>query len=156
MKTSYLVMLMPIGLLAGGCLPADDEDRCNGDYVWNTETQACKLKEEKHEDAGEPDAAEEGFGESPTGLGEVCFSQEDCAGYQANICTASDVRPDGTCTVEGCSIAPDNCPSGYRCCVFTNAEIIAVTLKLPPDVELSSTCFLEDKFQILLDFEMCE
>jgi len=160
MKTSYLVMLIPIGLLVGGCLPNNDEERCNGDYVWNPDTLACKLKkenpDEKPDDAGAADSGEEGFGDSPTGLGEPCSSQDDCARYQASLCTATDIRPDeGYCTVLGCSSSPDNCPSEFHCCVFNNAEVIAVTLKVPPDVELSSVCFNQEQYKSLLDFEMC-
>jgi hypothetical protein len=49
----------------------------------------------------------------PTGLGNPCTSDADCAGNDATYC---DLFVTKGCLVQGCSLSPDNCPEGYECC----------------------------------------
>jgi hypothetical protein len=49
----------------------------------------------------------------PLGLGKACSTSSDCAGTEATFCDAVVTK---ACTVEGCSLAPDNCFPGYVCC----------------------------------------
>ena len=49
----------------------------------------------------------------PVGLGKTCAAASDCAGTEATYCETFITK---TCQVEGCSLAPDNCFSGYICC----------------------------------------
>ncbi len=49
----------------------------------------------------------------PSGLGQSCTSNADCEGTQATFC---DLFVTHTCLVEGCSVDPDDCFSGYECC----------------------------------------
>jgi hypothetical protein len=49
----------------------------------------------------------------PAGLGMSCTSNADCAGTQATYC---DTFQTHSCLVQGCSLAPDNCFTGYECC----------------------------------------
>ena len=49
----------------------------------------------------------------PVGLGKSCASAADCAGTEATYC---DTFKTQSCQVEGCSLAPNNCFSGFECC----------------------------------------
>lgn len=49
----------------------------------------------------------------PDGLGKACTSTADCAGTEATFC---DMVVTKACTVEGCSLDPDDCLPGYTCC----------------------------------------
>jgi hypothetical protein len=49
----------------------------------------------------------------PLGLAMSCSSDADCAGTEATYC---DTFQSHSCLVQGCSLAPDNCFSGWECC----------------------------------------
>ncbi|HET7540383.1 MAG TPA: hypothetical protein VFK05_10950 [Polyangiaceae bacterium] len=49
----------------------------------------------------------------PTGLGMSCTSNADCAGTEATYC---DTFQSHSCLVQGCSLTPDNCFTGFECC----------------------------------------
>ena len=49
----------------------------------------------------------------PVGLGTSCASAADCAGTEATYC---DTFKTHSCQVEGCSLAPNDCFSGFECC----------------------------------------
>lgn len=49
----------------------------------------------------------------PVGLAMSCTSAADCAGTEATYCDAYQTH---SCLVEGCSLSPDNCFSGWECC----------------------------------------
>jgi hypothetical protein len=49
----------------------------------------------------------------PEGLGKACTTPADCAGTEATFCDAFQTK---ACTVEGCSLDPDDCLPGYTCC----------------------------------------
>jgi hypothetical protein len=49
----------------------------------------------------------------PEGLGKACTGPADCAGTEATFC---DMVVTQACTVEGCSLDPNDCPPGYSCC----------------------------------------
>lgn len=47
------------------------------------------------------------------GVGKPCTTDADCAGTEATYC---DLFVTFGCLVQGCTLAPDNCPTGYECC----------------------------------------
>jgi hypothetical protein len=49
----------------------------------------------------------------PLGLAMSCSADADCAGTEATYC---DTFQSHSCLVQGCSLAPDNCFSGWECC----------------------------------------
>jgi len=57
-------------------------------------------------------------GDLPSGLGEVCKAEEDCAGFDADYCAMDPAAGEGFCTITDCSPNPDDCPEGYLCCAF--------------------------------------
>lgn len=48
----------------------------------------------------------------PTGMGEPCESDQDCADYDATHCQTFGK----VCLVSQCSMAPDDCPPDWGCC----------------------------------------
>ena len=130
MKQSLIPVFLVFGLSALGCI-TDDSGRCNGVYRWNPDIGGCVLKplrdtdEDGKKDAGAgsadggvDDSTDESVDEAgPTGLGEACSSNDDCADYDADYC---DQPPGsvGTCTVKDCNLDPDDCPLDYTCCEF--------------------------------------
>lgn len=52
-------------------------------------------------------------GSAAVGVGKSCTSDTDCVGTEATYC---DTFKTNGCLVQGCSYAPDDCPSGYECC----------------------------------------
>ena len=55
---------------------------------------------------------------SPTGLGKLCTTEDGCAEYEANYCVFVP-GVGGYCSVKDCTLDPNDCPSGYRCCEYT-------------------------------------
>jgi hypothetical protein len=49
----------------------------------------------------------------PVGLSMSCTADADCAGTEATYC---DTLQTHSCLVQGCSLSPDNCFSGWECC----------------------------------------
>jgi hypothetical protein len=67
---------------------------------------------------------------TPVGLGKPCKSDADCAGTEATYC---DLFVTMGCLVQGCTMAPDNCPSGYECCdlsAFSVPKPLCVSIAL--------------------------
>jgi hypothetical protein len=56
----------------------------------------------------------------PLGAGTPCTSPADCAGTDAIFC---DTFVTGTCLVQDCSLAPDNCYMGSECCDLSNVGL---------------------------------
>lgn len=72
----------------------------------------------------------------PVGLNEPCENSEDCEDFEATWC---DTFESGTCQVENCTLAPDNCFEGYMCCNLPELLESLPTLCVPP-----GTCPVED------------
>ncbi|MDD5306173.1 MAG: hypothetical protein PHU25_02520 [Deltaproteobacteria bacterium] len=112
-------------LLLIGCTPSDSE-RCQSGYLFHPENGSCQPIEDggtdsetSNLDAGNPDAGNPDGGDTgdlPTGLGESCTDNEQCADYEADYCAINPLTQEGFCTVENCTVSPDDCPQGYRCC----------------------------------------
>jgi hypothetical protein len=52
----------------------------------------------------------------PTGVGQSCSSDADCAGTEATFC---DLVVSRTCLVQNCTVEPSDCFEGYICCDLT-------------------------------------
>jgi hypothetical protein len=105
-----------------GCTPGDSE-RCGDGFTYrdgmcqpvgDTDTS---VDSDAHQDGGADG------GDLPTGMGEVCTGDEDCAGYEADYCLMEYGADEGVCTVQNCSVDPGDCPDGYLCCDFTIPEV---------------------------------
>jgi hypothetical protein len=78
-----------------GCTSSDD---CEGGYACDTtKTPKVCLR-------------------PPTGIGQSCTSDADCAGTEATYC---DTFVNHACLVQGCTVDPDNCFPGWECCDLT-------------------------------------
>jgi hypothetical protein len=75
-----------------GCTSADD---CTGGYACDATVTPSVCRR------------------PPVGLGKSCASAADCAGTEATYCDTFQTQ---SCQVEGCSLAPNNCFSGFECC----------------------------------------
>ena len=115
-RTGILIFFSTAALFAAGC-EIEDADRCGGGFTY--EDGSCvPVDTDTGADTDEPDASPDG-GDGPSGLGETCSGDADCAGYEADYCLISYGETEGYCTVQGCAVDPDDCPDGYGCCDFT-------------------------------------
>jgi hypothetical protein len=71
------------------------DDECTGGYACDTKVSPSVCRK------------------PPEGLGKPCTSNDDCAGTEATFC---DMVVTKACAVQGCSLSPDDCYSGYTCC----------------------------------------
>ena len=108
-----------------GC-SIDDGDRCPDGYHYDPEGLACLVCAEDEtwdpvnyacvgtsDSDSDVDAGDDGG--PPTGLGEPCDSDEDCAEYEASMCAINPLTEEGVyCTLEDCT--PADCPEGWQCC----------------------------------------
>jgi hypothetical protein len=78
----------------------------------------------------------------PTGMGDVCVNQNDCAGKDAAYCAIKPPDPTGTCTVKDCNAATNDCPTGFVCCDFVIDPV-------------PNYCSLEADFAMLKQMNMC-
>ncbi len=152
MNTNRTIGCLLVTMLIVSCsLP--DNKRCNGGFYWDKEEKTCwKADDEEDtgpEDTGDPEDAGNEANDTdegaalPTGLGEVCEGDKDCEDLEADFCTNSPVEPIGYCTVKDCTAAPDNCPSGYQCCLF-------------PMQGISDFCITPDEHVSMTAEGMCE
>jgi hypothetical protein len=91
----------------GSCAPRHDE------------TKDTELTQTPNSDAGADDAGAdteentEGDG-LPKGMDDVCSDSAPCTG-EADFCNQTPGEPEGVCTIQGCTLDPDDCPAGYNC-----------------------------------------
>lgn len=110
-------------MMAAGCgLP--DEDRCPGGYTYNPDKLACEKNETGDSQAGSDnasDTATDSIGDdTPTGIGQECADNDDCADFEADVCAVNPMTKVGYCTIVDCS--PGECPSGYQCCTCAGED----------------------------------
>jgi hypothetical protein len=113
---------------ADGCVPCGKHElvgptgcECEAGYSRPSPTKACALGETICAGDGDcPDGQACDLKVSPSvcrmppvGQGKACTASSDCAGTEATIC---DIIGTKACTVEGCTLTPDNCYPGYVCC----------------------------------------
>jgi hypothetical protein len=104
-------------LSATGCL--DDDDIC-GDEMVRVKGGMCAPPPEistADTDTGTVDTSSvtSTNGGLPTGMGDACTSTANCT-QEADYCAIDPtVSQEGICTVQGCTLNPDDCPTGYSC-----------------------------------------
>ncbi len=144
----FLFLLLPI---IASCAPSDGE-RCGKGFYY--ESGNCFLEAEPDDepgtDVGIDSGPDDGGGSEdtdnevmPTGLGEICKSTMDCKdnGYEADYCLqdpAAGPDGDGFCTVKNCTVNPESCATGYRCCDFVGVVDIVL--------QCNSLCFPEEAY----------
>jgi hypothetical protein len=52
----------------------------------------------------------------PTGIGQACESDRDCAGFEARYCDSILTR---SCLLAGCATGQATCPTGWGCCDYS-------------------------------------
>ena len=87
----------------GTCAPRHDE------------TKDTELNETPIPDAGvdTEGSTDEGDG-LPEGMDDICSESAPCTG-EADFCNQTPGDPEGVCTIQGCTLDPDDCPAGYSC-----------------------------------------
>ncbi len=108
-------MIVLLIFTATACL--DDDDMC-GDEMVRVKGGMCTPRPEvstADTDTGTADTASGTSASGPTGMGDACTSDANCT-QEADYCAIDPtVSPEGICTVQGCSLNPDDCPTGYSC-----------------------------------------
>jgi hypothetical protein len=76
------------------------------------ETDSALPEDTDSADAGADTETEESS--LPDGMGDVCTGEGTCT-KDADYCDLVPGASEGTCTVQGCVVVPDDCPAGYHC-----------------------------------------
>ncbi len=98
---------------AAGCAPSDDE-RCRAGWQYTDNT--CVPIDEGDTTSSQAEGTDTDL---PEGLGRQCTPKAgECEGLEASYCVQDPRKLKGYCSVPDCQTLPDDCPDGYRCCVF--------------------------------------
>ncbi len=107
-----LLKLLPAAAvaMAAGCA-MDDDDRCTGGLEWRPDEAACVALEDTEEPADTSPVQE--------GLGDVCWTDTDCAafaatGYDFCLLDPTDPTVEGMCTLPDCTAS--DCGGEFQCC----------------------------------------
>lgn len=134
------IVLAAVVAVCPGC-EISDADRCPSGFEWVPEFKSCALDQE--DDTGndtdsENEPAEDAGGDSGpsgglTGLGEPCYTSDDCEGYDAAECVLNPMAPGqvGFCSLGNCG--PGECPTDYLCCDCSNVLPDSGPVCLPTD-----------------------
>lgn len=128
------VILVALVALGVGCVGSGD-DRCGERQVLQDEACVCapgfaldgrtcvpviEPADAGSVDAGTIDAGAVDSGEADAGvqvfLEQPCTGHDEC-GPDAPFC---DTFYYDMCVISGCTVSPDDCPSGWECCDFTS------------------------------------
>jgi hypothetical protein len=80
--------------------------------------------------SSEPDTAEDSCIDTdtnpdtdtmPSGLGDTCGDNDDCACKEASYCAINPNEPPGHCAIPDCLDGTNECPEGLVCCAFSRA-----------------------------------
>ena len=118
-----------IFLVVVACAPTADE-RCGGPTKWEDKT--CMPVEE-------PEAGVA----LPEGLDEACLTmglETECVEYEAEYCLVEPGKPEGYCTMADCTVEPDDCPPGFKCCDITVKGIVNFCAKTKDFFSMGSMC----------------
>lgn len=138
-QVSIPAVVLCVLVLLAGCTPSDSE-RCGEGFTY--QDGMCQPADDAGS-ADDTDSAEDDGGDGgdlPTGMGEICAGDEDCADYEADYCLMQPGDDEGVCTVQNCSVDPDDCPDGYLCCDFTIPSVPNFCVTDAQFAELGSMC----------------
>ncbi len=80
-------------------------------YIAGNETDSDPV-----EDAGDTDNGADSAGSGlPKGMNDHCTSHKDCSSVADYCLQPSFPDLNGFCTLQGCVVDPNDCPSGYSC-----------------------------------------
>lgn len=68
-----------------------------------------------NDDCEATELCDAGVCRQPTGWGATCATNDECAGFEADLCDAFQLK----CTVSNCTNTPNTCPAAYDCCDFS-------------------------------------
>lgn len=107
MRNLQLMLSMVVMLANSACFYDPDLSKISEDSAEEAVSDSSSA------DAGAVDAGENG---NFSGLGTVCHSTDECAGYAADYCLLDPTSPDspGICTTTDCDTK--GCPNAYQCC----------------------------------------
>ena len=90
------------------------------------------------DDAAMPDAAMSKPDEPamPSGLGEMCTGNADCASFDATFCDSVMTH---TCLVEKCATGENACPASWACCDFS-ALLAGLSICVPEENLTGGAC----------------
>jgi hypothetical protein len=127
---STITLFAIMALSIASCL--DGDERCkNGNYIWDSKSMSCIDLDLLDTHPAEDGDAGDSEGERVfTGLLEACKSNEDCEGYDSNICAITPTEQTGRCT-PGCK-SDEECPSEWVCCISAIEQ--ADDICMPTDV----------------------
>ena len=129
MRTTVFPLILGVAAGLSSC-HLEDSARCDDGMTFDG--TSCLAPDS---DTGIPaDAGADGG--SFTGMMEPCEDASDCAEFQATYCLT--VMPDSNiCLIQGCSTAPNDCPSPHLCCdLLPDLETsfgLPDSLCMPPD-----------------------
>lgn len=120
-----ILLWLGLGAAALGCLSADEICGDNMDIVnsfcaprvdseTGTSTAADTEDSEEDADGGVDTGPDTGKDSLPLGMGDVCAGNGDCI-QEADFCAMPPPATEGTCTVQGCTVSPNDCPPDYHC-----------------------------------------
>jgi hypothetical protein len=135
---SCVVYAMAIGTLFQVSCSIDDH--CGKGFKYKDHS-CIKLSKGKDASAPSKDASTEKEGgdtdggtAAPTGLGEICTDQAQCAQYEASYCIVNIATKEGICTIQNCT---DNCPGDFVCCKLPEAYGGPVCLEAAASEQMS-------------------
>ncbi len=104
-----------------------DADADAGDADADADADAGDADADADADAGD-DGGDDGI---PSGLGEICTTDDDCESYESDYCAIDPTTGSGICTTLDC--APGECPEGYQCCDCTESSLLPPKVVCIPD-----------------------
>jgi len=147
-----LAWLVGVTAIIAACI--SDDNRCGKGFVYREEIPEtgryyyCEKIDDDTQDteteAPLPDAGEalDSGAENPGtdtsdplyGMGEPCFQESDCAGFNATVC-AGQPGTEGYCSIPGCTVSPNSCPVPYFCCNFVRVPSMGTFCVTKADLE---------------------
>ena len=114
---ALLAFLPGIGLPVTGCL----KDRCDAGQILVagqcspvTASMDAGGRDGSSDRRARGDSSLQDGRENGAALGATCKGEEDCSD-NATFCVVMPGDETGYCTIEKCTVTPNNCPSGYLC-----------------------------------------
>ena len=103
----YELVKTPFGKL---CVARKDNTDSDTDTLRDTDTRNTDATDSESDTESESALNDR----LPTGMGDTCSGPGTCTG-EADFCAQLSPNSPGNCTVQNCSLNPDDCPTEYRC-----------------------------------------
>jgi hypothetical protein len=132
MKLTPLFILVPLAVAFVISCSISDKDRCGKGYEYRdidggasscfkVDTGGTDLDSDSDSDSdGDADSgvdgAVDGGDDLPTCLYQTCTADVGCPGCEADYCGVFPGDTEGQCTIQNCTVSPNDCPDGLICC----------------------------------------